>query len=806
MFSCINGQFWNIRYRNMKCLLFLLAAPLFVTAQTKQVGGQVRDGNNEVLADASIVLLDSTYQQISETKTDRAGKFEVSLLQHSKYYLKASHLNFGFLEIFFYSDTIKSPLMLTLLPKAKELAEVNVVGRQPRLIRKLDRLEFNVQNSNLSALNTWDILKRTPLVMASGSDLMVRGSKKIMLLINDRKVMLSGDELKTYLENTAGNDVQSIEVITNPPAKYEAEGSTVINIKLSKSTLYGYRGTLLALAERSTTWKQLFGLTQYYRNEKFNLRGTYNFGRGTYARYETNYVYYPKEQTSWEGTMDRFDTNNSQNSYVLSMDYTPDSTWSVNAGLNGYYGPKSYGIYEVPTVIYNKDRVQESSYFTTNDHERSNKTNNFYLQVTKKLSPKWSINWSSYFTSSHASNDQDVLTALDFKGEQPSSTRFISDNDSKNRLFSSQLDVTGKIKGLEVEFGGKFSAVKTTSDLLFSDDESGTLQHRPDKSSLFDYKERNVALYTSFSYGWKKWSWKAGLRGEYTDLEGIVSEPKDINKKDYFVLFPTFYMQYALADQQQFGFSYGKRISRPTYSWLNPAKSYYNLFSYFQGDPRLRATIVHNLNLTWTKNSWNVDLFYRFEKWPNMEIALQDNVNHQLIFQYTNIKKGQGAGIDLGKSVQLTSRWGLNLQLEGMYNENYFMGSDAVLHKNDVYIGNGNISSSYVLDKNAGWNVELGNSFTSPTIQGPFRITGYSSTYLTTNRKFFNKKLEVNLAFMDIFRTEKMRISSKYADQDNYFDDYQDTRKVNVTLRYHFGNQKIKSSNQPTKTEEQKRL
>ncbi|MGJ1191348.1 outer membrane beta-barrel family protein [Sphingobacterium siyangense] len=790
----------------MKLILFFLAFPLLLSAQTKQIGGQVQDANKIVLAGATVMLLDSNYQEIREVKTDHFGEFVFTLDHPSGYYLRTSYLNFKSQELFFRSDTISRPLLLELLPEAKVLEEAQVVGRAPRLIRKLDRLEFNVQNSNLSALNSWDILKRTPLVMVNGVDLMVRGNKNIVVLINDRKVMLTGDELKTYLENTAGSDVQSIEVITNPPAKYEAEGSTIINIKLSKSNLYGYRGTVVALAEKSSTWKQLFGLTQYYRNEKFNLRGTYNFGRGTYARYETNYVYYPNEQTSWEGVMDRFDTNNSQNSYVFSIDYTPDTTWTVNAGLNGYYGPKTYGIYEVPTVIYDKNHVQESSYFTSNDHQRSTKTNNLYLQVTKKLNSRWSINWSSYFTDNHSTNDQDVLTALRFKGEEPTDTRFISNNGNKNRLFSSQIDFTGKIKKLGLEFGGKFSDVKTTSTLAFFDDESGELEQRPDKSSVFDYKERNVALYGSLDYAWKKWSWKAGLRGEYTDLEGIVSEPADINKRDYFVLFPTFYMQYALTDDQQFGFSYGKRISRPSYSWLNPAKSYYNRFSYFQGDPRLRATIVHNLNLTWTKNNWNIDLFYRFEKWPNMEISRQDNNNHKLIFQYTNIKKGQGAGIDLGKSFQLTGRWGLNLQLEGMYNQNYFMGTDDVLHKNDVYIGNGNVSTNYVLNKNAGWNLELGNTFTSPTIQGPFHITGYSSTYVMTNRKFFKKKFEVNLSFMDIFKTEKMTISSKYGDQNNFYRDYRDTRKVNLTLRYHFGNQKVKSSNQPTRTEEQNRL
>ncbi len=790
----------------MKLILFFLAFPLSLLAQTRQIEGRVQDTNKVALAGATVMLLDSSYQEIREVKTDHGGKFILSLDPHNGYYVRTTYLNFRPQEYFFNSDTISRPLVFELVSEAKMLEEAQVIGRPPRLVRKLDRLEFNVQNSNLSALNSWDILKRTPLVMANGSDLMVRGSKKIVVLINERKIMLSGDELKTYLENTSGSDVQSIEVITNPPAKYEAEGSTIINIKLSRSNLYGYRGTVVALAEKSSTWKQLFGLTQYYKSEKFNLRGTYNFGRGTYARYETNYVYYPNEQTSWEGVMDRFDTNNSQHSYIFSMEYTPDTTWTVNAGLNGYYGPKTYGIYEVPTVIYDKNHVQESSYLTTNDHERSSKTNNLYLQVTKKLNPKWSINWSSYFTDNHSTNDQDVLTALRFKGEEPTDTRFISNNGNKNQLFSSQLDFTGKIKGLGIEFGGKFSDVKTTSTLAFSDDESGTLQHRPEKSSVFDYKERNIALYTSFDYAWKKWSWKAGLRGEYTDLKGIVSEPADINKRDYFVLFPTFYMQYALTDDQQFGFSYGKRISRPAYSWLNPAKSYYNRFSYFQGDPRLRATIVHNLNLTWTKNNWNIDLFYRFEKWPNMEISRQDNNNHQLIFQYTNIKKGQGAGIDLGKSFQLTGRWGLNLQLEGMYNENYFIGTDEVLHKNDVYIGNGNVSTNYVLNKDAGWNLELGNTFTSPTIQGPFKITGYSSTYVMTNRKFFKKKFEVNLSFMDIFKTEKMTISSKYGDQNNFYKDYRDTRKVNLTLRYHFGNQKVKSSNQPNRTEEQDRL
>lgn len=791
----------------MKYLIIFLLLPFIGQAQGKRLAVKVCDQSERALTDVTVVLLDSAGKLIYTSQVDTAGRFDYTIAEKNLYRLAISHLNYENQELYFRSDTVQKLVLIKLSPNETKLEEAQVTGKRPRVMRKIDRLEFNVQGSNLSGLNSWDILKRTPMVMLTGSNIAVRGDKKVAVMINERKVMLTGEELKTLLENTAGSDVEAIEVITNPPAKYEAEGSTIINIKMTKSQLYGYRGVVLALAEQSNYAKQLFGLTQYYKNEKINLRATYNYGRGTYARYGTDFVYYPNEQTSWESIMTRIDQNNSQNSYVFSFDYTPDTSLTIAIGLNGYYGPKSAGVYRVPTSIYNKDGQLESSYLTKNDHVDSRKTNNLYLQVNKKINSNWNANWSSYFTTNRRSNLQDVWTDLNFKDQEPTSTRFVSDNASQNQLLSTQLDFSANLNKVALEFGGKFSTVKTKSTLLFFDDERGSFQERADKSNVFDYDEQQFAAYASMEYKWGKWSWKGGLRLENTALNGIVSEPADRNHQNYWALFPTFYAQYHTDQEYQWGFSYGKRISRPAYSWLNPAKSYYNLFSYFQGDPRLRATIIHNLNIMFTKENWNVDLFYRYEQWPSMEISIQDNINHQLIYQYTNIKKGQGAGVDLSKSFQLLKNWSLNTQLEGMYNVNYYQGRDLELYRNQVWMANGNVSSTFLLNKNVDWNLEIGNTFESPTIQGPFKISGYSSTYLLTNRKFFNKKFEVNFSFMDIFKTEKQRVSSQYADQNNYYNDYRDTRKVNVTLRYHFGNQKIKNSaNVPKKTEEQGRL
>lgn len=791
----------------MKYLIIFLLFPFLAQAQVKRLSVKICDQSERTLTDVTVVLLDSAGKLIYSAQVDTAGRFDCAISEKSLYRLAISHLNYENQERYFRSDTVQKLVLIKLSPNETKLQEAQVTGKRPRVIRKIDRLEFNVQGSNLSGLNSWDILKRTPMVMLTGSNIAVRGDKKVAVMINERKVMLTGEELKTLLENTAGSDVQAIEVITNPPAKYEAEGSTIINIKMTKSQLYGYRGVVLALAEQSNYAKQLFGLTQYYKNEKINLRATYNYGRGKYARYGTDFVYYPNEQTSWESIMTRIDKNNSQNSYVFSLDYTPDTSWTIAIGLNGYYGPKSAGVYRVPTSIYNKNGQLESSYLTKNDHVDSRKTNNLYLQVNKKINSSWNANWSSYFTTNRRSNLQDVWTDLNFKDQDPTSTRFVSDNASQNQLLSTQLDFSANLNKVALEFGGKFSTVKTKSTLLFYDDARGSFQERADKSNVFDYDEQQFAAYTSMEYKWGKWSWKGGLRLENTALNGVVSEPADRNHQNYWALFPTFYAQYNTDKEYQWGISYGKRISRPAYSWLNPAKSYYNLFSYFQGDPRLRATIIHNLNITFTKKNWNVDLFYRYEQWPSMEISIQDNINHQLIYHYTNIKKGQGAGVDLSKSFQLLKNWNLNTQLEGMYNVNYYQGRDLELYRNQVWMANGNISSTFLLNKDVDWNLEIGNTFESPTIQGPFKISGYSSTYLLTNRKFFNKRFEVNLSFMDIFKTEKQRVSSQYADQNNYYNDYRDTRKVNVTLRYHFGNQRIKNNaNVPQKTEEQGRL
>ncbi|MFP3599353.1 outer membrane beta-barrel protein [Chryseobacterium sp. SIMBA_029] len=786
-------------------LLVFLFLPILMFSQQQKIEGTVVNAQNEKLALVSVEVYTSQNALLKTLTTNENGGFTLEGISEKTVKLVVKDLEYGTVEKNVDMEK-QEAIQIVLKKEIQEIQEVVMTKQKPVVKRKIDRLEFNVENSNISSLNAWEILKKTPGVTAGNDVLAIKGSQSILVTINDKKVMLTGDELKSLLENTQGDDVKSVEVITNPPAKYEASGSAVLNIVLNKNKIEGYRGVLYSKYIQSQYAKGIAGISQYYKKDKLSVMGSYYRGTGTYYREGTDYVNYIEDQTRWISTMNRKDQNKSQNTVNVNLEYEIDSLTNISLNYSGSFSPKSFGTYHVPTLIYNSQNIAESNYLTVNDHDSRSINNSLSFQTDRKLNEKSQLTWTNYFAGNNIRKYQNVLTYLDFVNQPPKENNFLTNNRSDVQLYSTQADYQWKNEKWELESGAKYSFVKTSSQLDFSDNENGQLQYRADKSNVFDYKEHNFALYSSLAYNPGKWNFKAGLRAEKTDLEGIVSEPYEMNKNDYWKLFPTAYAQYTTDSKHQFGLSYGKRISRPSYSWLNPAKSYYNLFSYFQGDPKLKATIIHNLNLTYTWKEWNLDFYYRKELYPSMEISFQEPSTNQLIYHYTNIEKAQAYGLSLYKNFQIKPWWSLSLSENLEHNENYFIGVDDLLYKNKVWNWTSNVSTSFTLDKNSDWKLELGHQYNSPSIQGTFRISGSSSTYLVMNRKFLNKKLEASLFFNDIFRTSGEKISTKYANQDNYFLDYRDTRNFIISLKFNFGNQSVKNTKTIKKADEQDRM
>jgi len=786
--------------------LILLFFPVLLFSQKHAIQGTVTNVQNEKLPLVSVEVYNSQNALIKTLTTDQNGFFMLENIDEKSVKLIIKDLEYTQAEKTLNLEIENKALQIVLKKEVQDIQEVVMTRQKPLVKRKIDRLEFNVENSNISSLNAWEIIKKTPGVTAGNDVLAIKGSQSILVTINDKRVMLTGDELKNLLENTQGDEVKSVEVITNPPAKYEASGSAVLNIVMKKNKIEGYRGTITSKYIQSRYAKGLAGISQYYKKNRLSVMANYYFGSGTYYREGTDYVNYAEDQTQWISTMNRKDQNRSQNTLNFNLEYEIDSLTNVSLNYSGFFSPRSFGTYNVPTLIYDNQNVAESMYTTINDHHSRIINNSVSFQADRKPNAKSKLTWTNYFAGNNARKYQNVLTYLDFVNQPPAENNFVTNNKSDVQLYSTQADYQWKNEKWELESGGKYSFVKTGSQLDFSDNENGALQYRADKSNIFDYKEHNFALYSSLAYNPGKWNFKAGLRVEKTDLEGVVSEPFEINKNNYWKLFPTFYAQYTTESNHQFGLSYGKRISRPSYSWLNPAKSYYNLFSYFQGDPKLKATIIHNLNLTYTWKEWNLDFYYRKEIFPSMEISYQDPSVNNLVYHYTNIEKGQAYGLNLYKNFQIRPWWSLSLSENIEHNENYFIGIDRLLYKNKVWNWVSDISTSFTLDKKSDWKLELGHRYNSPSIQGTFRISGSSSAYLVMNKKFFSNKLEASFIFNDIFRTSGEKVSTRYANQDNYFIDYRDTQSVTLSLKFNFGNQSVKDAKSIKKADEQGRM
>ncbi|OJX28758.1 MAG: hypothetical protein BGO86_15730 [Chryseobacterium sp. 36-9] len=776
----------------------LLLLPMFIWSQN--IKGHIENENQEPISESSIEINENKSIFYSDKdgnfSLEGISKFPVSIVIKKQDYqdYEITLENNEFLNIILKKDTVKS------------IAGVTIKANKPLLKRKIDRLEFNIDKTPLQNLNAWDILKSTPNILVKNEELSVRGNSQIIVTINDKKTLMTQEQLKQLLENTDGNNVSSVEVITNPPSKYEAQGSAIINIKMKQNVLSGYKGRISTRYTQATYAKGLIGTSQSYNTDKWQLTGNYNFVSGDYVRKNFDVVVFDKDKTRWESDMVRKTHAHEQHVYNFSGQYTLDSLSTVQFGFDGYNAPNNTGHYNVPTNIYNTENNQLQSYYlTSNKKKQYDNSFNSYLVYDKKFGNN-NLTWTNNSSMKRFKENQDVETLLNFQGQPESKNRFANNSIQDISLYATQLDYRFSNDKFTLESGLKYSFVKNKNDLNFFDGTSGTLIQDLTKSNLFNYKENIFAGYISSEYKWKKWEMKAGLRSETTLIKTNSDNPVVENKTTRTGLFPTFYLMYNLKEDQQLGFSYGKRIDRPNYDFLNPSKSYYNLYSYFQGDANLKSTIIHNLSLTYTVKDWNFEAYYSYIKDPSMEISIQNPQTFETVYNYTNIDHGQNLGANFSKNFSIKPYWKLNLFAMGEYQENYFMGTDKILYKNDVFFYNANISTQITLDKTKTWDLNVSYVYNSKTIQGSFDISSSQNTNVIINKKMFDKRLEAGLIFNDIFRTNKNTISTRYADQNQYFKDYRDAQYFMINLKYNFGNQKVKDAKAGRKTDEQNRL
>jgi hypothetical protein len=802
----------SIKKRSFSFIM-LLSLHFAVYAQDPALSGRVYDGAKQPVAFADVALLSLPDSLAYKTAyTDEAGHFEIAEAATGNYLLKISAIGYaGYYQELQVTGTLALPDII--LPDApKELDNVTINLRRPIVTRKIDRLEFDVENSILSSDNAWEILKKTPGVSMASGEISIRGSSGILVTINDKKVYLTGTELKNLLENTSGEDIKSIEVITTPPAKYEAQGSAVLNIKMKKNGPKGYKASLSGAYVQTMYPKGVVSTSQYYKNSKLSVYGGYSFGSGHYYGRSNSEVKYFDENgavaSTWKSREQTHYRALSQNSYNLTAEYQLDTLTTVAAGFNGFSSLKSTANIDTPTAIYDGMGQLDSLYHTRNHRDYPQKNSTITGFFERRFNATDKISLSTDITRYYYNQDQQITADFSLPATAPYKQNTIDSDDTRRiSLFSVQADYSANKWGSNIEAGFRYGSVNAENDFDYLNEVNGTPVPGMNMSNRFLYNEYIYAGYMGLDRELGKWGLKAGLRGEHTHLEGNSVTLGEVNTQDYFKLFPTFYALYKASDNHQIGASYGKRIVRPQYASLNPFRSYSTPYAYQVGDPRLQPAKAHNFGLNYTlMGKHNFDLYYQYQKDPTLQITYQDYATSTLVSQVTNIKKNTAFGLGYNTNLEIYPWWESGIQAAIGYQEDTYQGFDGNLYANKIWNFTGVANNRFNLAKDKNLLAEANFYYVSPTVQGTNKLSQISSLSLSIKKIFWKGNGELSVILSDIYRGEQNQVTTSYANQYSYSSNYYDTQSFRLQFRYRFGNQKLGEGKTRQTTDEQNRL
>ena len=618
--------------RNLFFLL-LLITPFALFSQDASVEGQVLDSKNNSISYVNILIFEKEGDTaIGGTVTDEDGFFIISDLKGQDYYVEFSMV--GFLTI---SKTINSlnsfPQKITLIKNVEELGETIITVKAPHIRREPGKLVFNVENTSISTGDAFNLLKKTPGVLIIGNQIQIKNTSPIIYL-NDKRVYLTSSELVGLLKSMDASDIKSIEVITNPSAKYDAEGSSVLNIITSKAISIGYKGSVNATWEQATFSKYLFGTSHFYKNDWLNLYANYSYSpRKEFKHDDNNIRFFNTDNVStksiWESDFEKVTHSNAHQGNII-LDFTLNDKNSLSFSSTALISPNKTFDNNVEGEIYNAQRQLDSVFTTVSYLENDTSNLSFNLEHKVKIDEEGtSLTTSVNFINYDQAQIQELNT--DYKlptGELTKNVEFFTDAEQDSNIFTGQTDFKNSLGNGIFETGIKYSYINTESSLDFFNIEDDEPIHEEEHSDLFIYTESIYAAYINFSKTYGKWDIDAGLRGEYTDAKGDSKSLGIINNQDYLDVFPSISALFNQNDDNIFGISYRRSVERPRYQSLNP-------FTYFitdnianNGNPNLVPSIKNKYMLSYSlKNKWSFEAYYIYKKNPLAVLSFQDNEN-----------------------------------------------------------------------------------------------------------------------------------------------------------------------------------
>ncbi|GGK56010.1 TonB-dependent receptor [Rufibacter glacialis] len=774
------------------------------------VTGTVVDAASKAPVDfATVALQDQEGKPITGVPCDAHGTFTLPKVGPGSYILAISFIGYKTKLHPITVPTGTAPVQLgqiLLESDSKALEEVVVTGEKDLIQQTDDGMVYNAENDITNIGGTAaDVLKKVPsLAMDIDGNVEMRGSTKVKILINGKPSTMLADNLAEALQQIPADLIKSVEVITSPSAKYDAEGTAgVINIITKQSSMEGMTGQVTATAgNRSNNLNTNLNL----RRKKFGLRGSVggNFNDRV-GDAESDQVYFREEnliQTPTKLIQQSSTFENNGRSLFTQLggdyDFNEQNNLSATVRLNRSRNLSDRTLSTSQFTPAGEEQVQNYRFRDIDNlnHHHGVETNLHYKRRFQKKGQELAVmaifnqNGSESEYSLTEENNTQAITRL----EQ-------SDNHSTNRELTFQADYAHPLEKLGHLEGGVRAVLRHAGsdyDFLFSRSAQAPLVEDPARSNLFTYDQDVYSSYLSYTYRWKKtYTLRVGGRYEYTAVTGhfTTNHVETDLEKPFHNFMPNIMLMKRFKNDQRLRFSYSTRIQRPGMQQLNPYRNESNQLNIRYGNPNLDAEITHNaeLNYSWLLKTTNFNASAYWRQTNNdisqYQFPIKEN-NDTLHTTFANLGKNATYGSSLSVSSRFWQKGQAGLNLNLFYNDlTSFRGREVIQRAGFMYNLSGNVSYRFVND----FSVQTAGSFNSPRLSLQSRSTYTYSYSLGLRKEFWKRKGGLSLNVENfLFSNNAIRTTVNNTNSYNHNQNNNYNRVVRVSFNYRFGKMEFK--------------
>ncbi|WP_169719455.1 outer membrane beta-barrel family protein [Olivibacter sitiensis] len=700
---------------------------------------------------------------------------------------------------------------IMLEPEAQSLAEVTVTARTPTVERRDGALVVNVENSTLAAGNTaMDIITRSPGVSVDkDGNISLMGRQGVTVMIDGKQTFLSAEQLANMLKSMDGSNIQSIELNTNPSAKYDAAGTAgIINIRLKKNKLEGINGSVNLSGGYGRTHKSNNSFDLSYKQGKTNVYTSYSYTDNGYRKYMDLY------RTAGQGDalkifdqLATFQNTRKAHNARLGIDYQTSERNTLSILGSGYFSrtadnsmsnSKIMDVNHVidSTLTTQTDGLNRFKNISVNVNNTFNVDTNGRKLTTEVDMARFEDNTNNYYLNDYFLPDGTALRDPEWiQNTMPSTI----DIQTAKIDYVHPLGKKGKL-----EFGGKYSNVKSDNDMGFFIHSGASWEQDAERSNRFVYTERVSAAYAIYSQKFNKTDIQAGLRMEHTFSDGHSVTSQQRNKRDYLNLFPNISVNQQLSEQQSIGLSYSRRVNRPNYGNLNPFIYYIEPYTYIQGNPFLNPSFTDSYELNYSlKKRYNLSA--GFQKTRDMvgEMMYLDDQTSVTRVTYENIAKELIYFVNLNIPVEIGNWWNSNTNINGLYMAYKADIPEAPIDFEQLGI---QLNSSQTFNINETLRLEANFKYQSPLRWSIYKIGSNWGLDLGVNKSLWDKRANIKLVLTDIFYKMPYTASTNYANLNFWNLHREESRVLRLSFTYRFGNQKLKNSQRDIDNSEKSRV